>query len=322
MFLKSILVMVNTFLYKKAINRLKLTRLGRNLLNYRLRKELEKAPVLEELRQFINIQKYDCDTEEFKRAMLRKYAHIIEKGLLRRDFVKGHSRSVYNGAKYILHQLKESDESSVKWACFILEGYEKKNNGGVLEKREDNLLKGKYANVEYEKLFSLMKNRRSIRFYKHNEVSRNIVEQIIEPANWAPSSCNKQPIKIFCTNKAELARVCLKQFKGGTCFGDYIPSFFVFCADIRAYVLPGEMFLPHIDVSLGVQNLLLAASTLGLEGTILSWAQKDNLEEKNIREILDIPVYYQIICGLVLGYPEFYPSPPARKSLNETFKLI
>ena len=41
------------------------------------------------------------------------------------------------------------------------------------------------------------------------------------------------------------------------------------------------MYLPFVDVSLGAQNIFLAAETFGLSGTILSWAQKNIQEISN-----------------------------------------
>lgn len=76
-----------------------------------------------------------------------------------------------------------------------------------------------------------------------------------ETVNWASSSCNKQSIRIFATNDPTLAGQCLKCCKGGTGFSTFIPSFWVFTANVRGYVWPTEMYLPSIDTSLGAQNV-------------------------------------------------------------------
>ena len=91
--------------------------------------------------------------------------------------------------------------------------------------------------------------------------------------------------------------------------------FWVFTANIRGYVWPSEIFLPSVDTCLGVQNIMLGATTLGLSATILSWAQKDKNEERKIRELLHIPVHHQIIICAVMGYADIVNQTPERKNI-------
>ena len=130
------------------------------------------------------------------------------------------------------------------------------------------------------------------------------------------NSCNKQPIRLFVANKPDLAKECLTCCKGGTGFSDYIPSFWVFAANVRGYVWPSEIYLPAIDTSLGAQNVFLAAHTLGISGTILSWEQKDAAEESKLRALLNIPQDYTIVFCAVMGYPEYGYVTPERKNIN------
>ena len=104
--------------------------------------------------------------------------------------------------------------------------------------------------------------------------------------------------------------------KGGTGFSDYIPSFWVFAANVRGYVWPSEMYLPSVDTSLGAQNVFLAAHTLGISGTILSWAQKSKEEEAKLRSLLSIPNDYTIVFCAAMGYPEYGYVTPERKFVS------
>lgn len=134
--------------------------------------------------------------------------------------------------------------------------------------------------------------------------------ELIEP------TCNKQPIQLFVTNDPIWAKECLMCCKGGTGFSDFVPTFWAFTANCRGYVWPSEMYLPFVDVSLGAQNIFLAAETFGLSGTILSWAQKNIQENLQLRKLLSIPDDCIIVFCAVIGYPLYRYQIPTRKDIK------
>ena len=249
--------------------------------------------------------------------LMRKYGHIVDKGLHRRDIAPGHSRNYYILLKELVDKLSGSEFSSdptYLWACEKLSKYES------LQKSPENFQpldsKLQESNISYDALFDLIKSRRSNRFFLEREVSDDVVDKLKRTVNWAANSCNKQPIRLFVANSPDLARECLTCCKGGTGFSDYIPSFWVFAANVRGYVWPSEMYLPSVDTSLGAQNVFLAAHTLGISGTILSWAQKSKEEEDKLRTLLNIPKDYMIVFCAVMGYPQYGYVTPERKFVD------
>lgn len=76
------------------------------------------------------------------------------------------------------------------------------------------------------------------------------------------------------------------------------------------------MYLPFVDVSLGAQNIFLAAETFGLSGTILSWAQKNIQENLQLRKLLSIPDDCIIVFCAVIGYPLYRYQIPTRKDIK------
>lgn len=267
--------------------------------------------------QRANLYSDDIDINSIK---LRKNAHMLDKGLQRKDLKAGHSKEIYNQAinyaKNIENEYINKDES-INWCFNKIKNYEELQNGEFQGFENFNI-----DNGNYEELVKVIKNRRSSRIYRDNKIEVNIINKIFETINWASSSCNKQPIKVFITQNDNLVNECLKQCKGATGFGKNIPCFISVCVDMRGYVLPSEMYLPMIDASLGVQNSVLTAHTFGLSTTILSWAQKDRIEEKNLRKLLTIPEYYGIIFNMTMGYPEFNAPIPMRKSIESTINII
>lgn len=296
-----------------------LGKLLRNILPYRWYKLIANKPMLVpsyyrtlimELEHGFDVSQKE--TPEKNLLLLRKYAHILDKGIQRRSAEPGHSLEYYQLLRRALASisLESKNDPSVLWAEHIADEYDRLQKGlplSVPQNPPDNIP------VSYEKFCELMKMRRSNRCFSNRQITAEILDKLKATVCWAASSCNKQPIELFCTTDTDLAQKCLKSCKGGTGFDGSIPSFWVFCADSRGYVWPSELYLPHIDVSLGAQNFFLAATTLGISGTILSWAQSDNIDKETLRALLNIPSEYIIVFCAVLGYAEYQYNTPIRK---------
>lgn len=262
---------------------------------------------------------YTLGNSNEKTLMLaRKYAHIIDKGLQREDTQPGHSSEYY---KICIESIKKLDQSShcndptLSWIKEKVNLYEHLQENGIVPENKD-IIDSIPTAIDYDSLFSLIKSRRSNRQFSQKTISNDIMIKLLEPVNWAASSCNKQPITVYHTNNPQLNKQCLACCAGGTGFSEFIPGFLVFTADVSAYVWPSEIMLPYIDTSLGAQNVFLAATTLGITGTILSWAQKTENQEKTLRKLLNIPATHQIIFCAVIGYASFNSPIPTRKTLS------
>jgi len=262
-----------------------------------------------------NFDRAAADTDEKCLLLMRKYAHIIDKGLHRRDAGPGHSKNYYHLLKECIIRLKSTqyaNDPTVRWAEEKLRVYERLQNGEFFMPLSGEQPTGI---IPLESFEALAHARRSNRDFSDKIVPNEIIDRLKDLANWASSSCNKQPINIYATNDPALASECLKCCKGGTGFSEHIPSFWVFTADILGYVWPTEIFLPSVDVCLGVQNVMLGATTAGLSGTLLSWAQKDDEEEHRLKSLLHISEHHQIIICAVIGYANTVFQTPARKNI-------
>lgn len=277
--------------------------------------------VIYDVEKIIEMQRANLysDYKNVNSIKLRKNAHILDKGLQRKDAKPGHSKEIYNQAIECAKNIENEDskDESINWCFNKIKDYEKLQSGEFSGFENANV-----DNGNYEELVKVIKNRRSSRIYIDKKIDLNIINKIFETINWASSSCNKQPIKVFITQNDNLVKECLKQCKGATGFGKNVPCFVSLCVDMRGYVLPSEMYLPMIDASLGVQNSILTAHTLGISTTILSWAQKNKIEEKNLRNLLTIPDHYGIIFNMTMGYPDFNAPVPMRKSIESTINII
>lgn len=270
---------------------------------------------IDELEQSFNLSLDDHINKDL--MLMRKFGHIIDKGLHREDATPGHSKNYYYDLKTLIAKIQQTEyanDPTVFWAVEKLAKYEKLQTH--LEKFKPFRQEVVCSNVTFEQLETLIKERRSNRCFSSELVTDEVVAKLKGVVNWAANSCNKQPIRIFVANEQSLAKECLKCCIGGTGFGENIPSFWCFTANVRGYVWPSEMYLPSVDTSLGAQNVFLAAQTLGITGTILSWGQHTKEDDVKLRKLLNISKDYAIIFCAVMGYAEYGYLAPSRKNIE------
>jgi len=258
------------------------------------------------------INEADCD-ESYWVGRLRQYAHIIDKGLQRPDFSKGRGIRAYDLAGEALSHIKSREalgDPCVKWASTKVNQYEQLQSEGHFSPPEEHVP----TCCAFEDLRDAIMTRRSIRNYLDAPVEADVIEAITDVLDWAPTSCHRQPGRVYATNKQDIVRQCVRLHAGAACFTDMdAPLFMVFCADMRLYSMPAELVMPYIDVALGVQNCLLVAHTLGLSLTPLTWGNRESWQECELRKLLDIPRHFQVVVSAVGGYPDRGVPVPTRK---------
>jgi len=261
----------------------------------------------------------DDDCETVMLAELRTKAHILDKSLQNESWQPNHGLHPYQDCRRLIECLKNSNlrsDPSYQWAQEKIKQYERSQANGAIR---INTSQQPILDEDNRKLiFKFLKSRRSVRSFLPRTIANNVIEQLIEVVNWAPSSCCRQPVFLHIVRDPDLVQQSLEQCAGASGFSSHIPCFISACADTRLYEAR-DRHLPLIDVTLGIQNMLLEAHALGLAGTVLNWMHATRQEEKNLRRLLDIPFYHRIIYNIVLGYPSKWPDPPARKSLELTY---
>ncbi|MEM3437140.1 MAG: nitroreductase family protein [Nitrososphaerales archaeon] len=163
-------------------------------------------------------------------------------------------------------------------------------------------------------LFEAIKNRRSVRAFKPEPISDDILGKILEAACWAPSAGNLQPWEFIIVKdsivKRELCRAALNQ-----CFIYEAPMVIVVCANLdrssRRYGSRGRDLYAICDSSAATQNILLAAHALGLGAC---WIGAFHDEE--VSKVLELPSGVKPIAIIPIGYPNEKPSPPSRLPLE------
>ncbi|MCD6445589.1 nitroreductase family protein [Candidatus Bathyarchaeota archaeon] len=160
-----------------------------------------------------------------------------------------------------------------------------------------------------------IKNRRSIRAFKNEDISSETVEKLIDAARWAPSAGNIQPWEFIIVKNSEvkrrLAEAALNQK-----FIEEAPIVIVVCADenrsFKGYGLRGKSLYCIQDTAAAIQNIHLAACSLGLA---TCWVGA--FKEEDVRKILDVPDGVRPVALVPVGYPAEKPSPPSRRPLSQ-----
>lgn len=161
-----------------------------------------------------------------------------------------------------------------------------------------------------------VKGRRSIRAFKSDDVSPEIVEKLLNAASWAPSAGNIQPWEFIVVRKPEiksaLAEAALNQASI-----EEAPVVIVVCANesrsAQRYGDRGKTLYCLQDTAAATQNILLTAYSLGL-GTCWIGA----FTEEEARKILRIPEGIRPVAIVPIGYPAEAPLPRNRRPIDQT----
>jgi nitroreductase len=147
-----------------------------------------------------------------------------------------------------------------------------------------------------EDLLDLMYARRSVRAYTDEPVLDGEVEAMLKAAMAAPSAQDLRPWHFVVVRKRKLLDELAEVHK----YADMLeeaPLAIVVCGDQKV----SERHWVE-DTCTATQNLLLAATAVGLGGVWISLYPKKK-HQKYVRQILDIPDHVGVLCVVALGHP-------------------
>jgi len=174
-----------------------------------------------------------------------------------------------------------------------------------------------------------IQNRRSIRKYRTDPVDEKTLRTVLEAGRLAPSWSNTQCWKFVIVRDSETKNKLAETISAppGMPANPALnairtaPVVIVACAEKgkagyfegKAATDKGEYWY-MFDVALAMENMMLAATSLGL-GTV----HVGLFDNKKAEEILGVPQGYCVIEMSPLGYPEYQPNPRPRKDAGEIF---
>lgn len=165
-------------------------------------------------------------------------------------------------------------------------------------------------NAKLEMIF----RRRSIRQYGHGTVTDVQMRDLLEAAMAAPSACAKDPWRfVVVRDPAALAKMAEGLPNGQMLRG--AQAGIVVCGDLDA-AHDRQLSYCLQDCSAAIQNILLAASAMGLGGCWLGVHPREE-RMRHLRQVLGIPEQTLPVAVVSLGAPA--EQKEARTRYNPAF---
>ncbi len=142
-----------------------------------------------------------------------------------------------------------------------------------------------------------IKERRSIRKYQSKSIPEEVILKVLEAGIWAPSGLNNQPWRFVLVRNSQVK----KRLAALTKYSHIIEA-----ADVLIVVFLHKPNMyhkikDHQSAGACIQNMLLAAHSLGLGSCWLGEILKN---EEKVKEVLELPSEEYELCAVVsLGYP-------------------
>ena len=139
----------------------------------------------------------------------------------------------------------------------------------------------------------ILKVRRSIREYSDEQISKDVLEKIVDAARFSPTARNVQPWEFIVITRIPTLKKISELAENGRFLAQAKACIAVFCADTKYYLEDG---------CAATCNILLAATALGLGSCWVAGDKKPYCAQ--VSELLNVPAAYKLVSLVALGYPK------------------
>lgn len=204
-------------------------------------------------------------------------------------------------------------------------------------------------NIDPNVFLEILRNRRSIRRYKPDDVPDELLEKIMEAGRWAQSGDNAQPWRFIVVRdekmKQRLGRIA-KEGSGRRFASEFFTGRLhdrfaklsdpakrekafnkLTSGDVSAFLAQAPVIIvicglldvwdASYDPAIASQNMALMAHVLGLGTCIVEAPVTDMRDDVKTMKLLKIPHGYKVVYPMAVGYPDESPGPRPRNSLDE-----
>jgi len=155
--------------------------------------------------------------------------------------------------------------------------------------------------------------RRSVRSFRSDPISDDLIQELLSYARWAPSAGNLQDWFVYIVRNEGIKRA-LANAAFGQDFVSEAPVVLVICADLERAAHYGERGIDLYsiqDTAAFAYAFMLLAHEKGL-GTVWVGA----FDENAVRSILDIPSNLRPVVIIPVGYPAHPSTNPGREKVR------
>ena len=153
-------------------------------------------------------------------------------------------------------------------------------------------------------MLDIIKSRRSIRRFQHKPIPPEVIQELLEAAQWAPSGGNNQPWAFVVVQEpANIRKV--KMFSPG--LGGVPTALLIVCSDHS-----GEDTTAIMDVSMAALNVMLVATDKSLGSCVVR-----SHNPKALQTLLELPTDVVPELIIALGYADKPARNPGRRPIEE-----
>lgn len=252
----------------------------------------------------------------FRESKLRSWTHQLDKTLTFKEFKE--KKRMAELVTDLAHQIVKEpnhDPTLIRWCYNVLSEYKYRSEGNPPSKE------AVLPNYDIEAqgiLRSIIESRRSIRSFKSDPISKDVLSGILNAGLWAPTACNRQQIEYLILETKEDIRYCQKIAGEKYFFPTEAPVNVVVLIDVRNYAIPVERHMAFLEAGAAIQNMLLTAHSLGVGSCWLFWNHANQRHDEFVRRF-SLKSWFLPVAMLCFGYSDNVPKfCPARKSLKKS----
>lgn len=144
-------------------------------------------------------------------------------------------------------------------------------------------------------------SRRSMRKFTSESVTPELLDMLLQAGMSAPSAVNSQPWEFVVVTDERI----LGKLREALPFGKFhAPAVIVVCGNPVKAKNPSGFIFWQQDCSAATENILLAATALGL-GSCWIGIHPIPLIPRLVRKALRLPPWVTPLCAIYLGHPQF-----------------
>ena len=256
-------------------------------------------------------------------SRLASTAHALDHRLTRGQKIP---RARLRECEFLIGEIRRRGIALTEELLWALELYAvvKQDLACGYRKAIDSAPRGDGASQVDAELIDGIKRRRSIRKWRDDGIAVEALEELIDVARWAPSSCNRQPWRLLIVSRAEDRKYLAGMYISQNTFWRSAPALALVLVDSNLYP-DAQKHYAYLDAGAFIQNLLLAAEAHGYGGCWIGFcgwhafgngSAADSKREEFQRRF-GLEANYVPVSIVSLGVPALSPRPPGRKSVAD-----
>ena len=149
-----------------------------------------------------------------------------------------------------------------------------------------------------------VKQRRSIRQFTEQTIERELLEQMLDAARWAPTAGNQQKWRFIVVTDPMVKEMVRKVSPG---IFATPAALIVICAEAAPDASDWDEWIYLADCSIAAKNIMLAAHAMGLGTCVIA-----SFHPGAAAKLLGMPEQIVPYLMVIVGHPAVKPSPPKR----------